>query len=208
MEKENQTKTWPKKMWAFVTKSKIAKITTLLAIPVVMIVAYLLITANLTEKVSSEYISGKLTKASELTTAKLNYTGMSEFKDAGIKYINRSDFVMVYHSTARAGIDMKDVKVRVDEGNKIIHIQIPKAKVLDVKIDPNSIKYYNTSFALINTNEKEDANKAQSLAEKAAMKEIEGMGILDTANTQAKTLIKGILEGVTRGYKLEFTSNK
>ncbi|MBS4980454.1 MAG: DUF4230 domain-containing protein [Lachnospiraceae bacterium] len=57
------------------------------------------------EKVDSEYIVTLLEKSSELTTAKLHYTGMSEYKDTGVPILNRADFIMVYEATARIGID-------------------------------------------------------------------------------------------------------
>lgn len=161
--------------------------------------------------VDSEYISGLLTKQSELTTAELNYTGMSEYKDTGIKFINRSDFIMVYHATARAGIDMEQVEVDVDNGSKTVKLIIPKAQVLDVKVDTDTIKYFDEGFALLNWDEKEDGNEALALAEKDAKKEVAQMGILEIADSQAETLIKGLLEEAVPDdyeFKIEFKEAK
>ena len=56
----------------------------------------------------------------------------------------------------------------------------------------------------MNLNEKEDGNKANVLAEQEAEKEIEKMGVLEMADTQAETLIKGILKDVVpKEYKYE-----
>ena len=78
-------------------------------------------------EVNSEYVNVLLEKASELTSAKLNYTGITEYKDTGIPIINKSDFIMVYKATARAGINMKDVKAEVDDKKMIVRLRIPKA---------------------------------------------------------------------------------
>lgn len=144
-------------------------------------------------EVDSEYVNVLLEKASELTSAKLNYTGMTEYKDTGIPIINKSDFIMVYKATARAGINMKDVKAEVDDKKKIVRLSIPKAEVLDVKVKASSIKYFDEKFSLLNVNEKEDSNKAIELAEKAAEKELKNMGVLEMADEQAEALIKGLL---------------
>lgn len=48
----------------------------------------------------------------------------------------------------------------MDSTKKIANLNIPKAEILDVKIDPNLIKYYDIKFALFNVNEKEDGNNA------------------------------------------------
>lgn len=155
-------------------------------------------------EVNSEYVNALLEKASELTSAKLNYTGMTEYKDTGIPIINKSDFIMVYEATARAGIDMKDVKVEVDDKKKIVRLSIPKAEVLDVKVKASSIKYFDEKFALLNVNEKEDSNRAIDLAEKAAEEEVRDMGVLEMADGQAEALIKGLLrDAVPADYKFD-----
>lgn len=155
-------------------------------------------------EVNSEYVNVLLEKASELTSAKLNYTGMTEYKDTGIPIINKSDFIMVYKATARAGINMTDVKAKVDDKKKIVRLSIPKAEVLDVKVKASSIKYFDEKFSLLNVNEKEDSNKAIELAEKAAEKELKNMGVLEMADEQAEALIKGLLrDAVPDDYKFD-----
>lgn len=147
-----------------------------------------------------------LSKSSELTTAKLKITAMSEFKDSGIAILNRSDFVMVYTATVRAGINMEDVRIEPNEVVKKINIYIPKAQIQEAKVDtnPENIKFFDTKFALFNVNEKEDLAKAISLAEEEAKKEAEKTGILELANQQSATLIKGILaETIPEGYEIE-----
>lgn len=158
---------------------------------------------NKEEDVDSSYIIARLENSSELTTVKLNYTGMTEYKDSGIKIINRSDFVMVYDATARVGIDVKEIKVEVDNLKNIVWLTIPKARILDVKVDAGNIKYFDEKFALFNVDSKEDANKAIYLAEQGATIELAGMGILEMANNQAETLLKGLLQDfVPKNYEI------
>lgn len=150
------------------------------------------------------YLSSLLTEESELTTAKLTITGMSEYKDSGVAILNRSDFTMVYKATVWAGINIDEVKISADDLNKKVYISIPKATIREAKVDPATIKYFDQKFALFNVNEKEDANKAQALAEEAAKNEAENTGILNLADKQAETLIKGILiNAVPDGYTVE-----
>ena len=157
------------------------------------------------EKVDTSYIIAKLENSSELTTTKLNYTGMSEFKDSGIIIINKSDFIMVYEATARIGIDVKEIKVNVDNLNNIVWITLPKAKILDVKVDTSKIKYFDEKFALFNIDSKEDANKAIVLAEVAARQELSNMGVLEMADGQSETLIKGLIQDVVpKNYQIKF----
>ena len=129
---------------------------------------------------------------------------MSEYKDSGITFINKSDFIMVYEATARAGIDVKEIGVDADDINHIVWITIPKAKIQDVKVNMDSIKYFDEKFALLNVDYKEDANKATSMAEKEAFKEIEEMGVLEMADEQAEALITGLIQDVVpKNYEIK-----
>lgn len=155
------------------------------------------------KKVDTSYMVTLLTESSELTTAKLHYTGMSEFEDTGIAFINRSNFIMVYEATARIGVNVKDVKVRADDINKTIVVSIPKASVQEVNVDTSTIKYFDEEFALFNVDQKEDSNAAIALVEEEALNEIEEMGVLEMADTQAASLIKGILaNAIPDGYTI------
>ena len=56
---------------------------------------------------------------------------------------------------------------------------------------------------MFKVDQKENANKAQALAERDAKKESAKSGILEMADQQSETLIKGILQGCVNGYKLK-----
>ena len=189
-----------------ILKNKVATMICLVVIIVVVLAGILFLTRNRTSEVDTTYLGAKLEKASELTTTKLKYNGFTKYTDTGVKVLNRSDFLIVYTATARAGIDVKDIKITSDKITKTVKVKLPKAKILDVKVDPSTIKYYDTKFALFNFDSREDANDAQALAEKKAKKELEGMGILESANEQAEVLIRGLLqESIPDDYELKFT---
>lgn len=158
------------------------------------------------KEVNDHFILLKLEEASELTTSKITFTGFHKYKDDGIKIINRSDFLMVYEATARIGIDMKEVEVNSNKITKTVYIEIPKATILDIKVDSNDIKYYDQGFSLFNTNSKDDNNKAVVEAEKKAIKEFSKSGVLEMANNQSETLIKGLIQdAIPKGYEIKVT---
>lgn len=157
-------------------------------------------------------LKSQMLASSELTTAKLKLTCLSEFKDTGVVLLNRSDFMMVYDVTVRAGINLEEVDIpeeAVDYGNKIIYVTIPKAALQDEPaVDPASIKYFDTHFALFNVNEKEDANKAQQLARENAKEQALQSGILDMADKQSEAVVIGLLSKlVPEGYTIEVLKN-
>lgn len=179
-----------------VLKNKIGRIICIVLVAAITLAVVLICSYEPEQTLDPTYIVAKLEKSSELTTAKLSFTGLSEFKDSGITFINKSDFMMVYEATARAGIDVKDIEVEADNKNRVVWLTLPKAKILDVKVDMNTIKYFDEEFSLFNVDAKEDANKANALAEEAAKEELASMGILEMANDQAEALIKGLIQDV------------
>ena len=101
---------------------------------------------------------------------------------------------------------IKEIIIESNKISKTIKVTLPKAKILEVKVDPSTIKYYDTKLALFNFDSREDANDAQALAEQEAKKELEKMGILESANEQAEVLIRGLLqESIPSDYELKFT---
>lgn len=196
------------KIFNFFTKTRkrktISTIVTLVILAVIALGTFILLIYNFQAKVDTEYLNALVSKSSELTTAKLNYTGMTKYTDEGISIINKADFTMVYKATVRAGINVDEVEITSDDDKKIIYVTIPKASVQEVKIDTSSIQFFDQGFALFNTDEKEDNNKAISLAEDAAKKEAASMGVLELADEQSATLIKGILaNAIPDGYIIE-----
>ncbi len=199
--KKKKTKLFKKLKPKKILKKLKKKIIVVVLLIIAAIAVYFGIKLSSEPTVDNTYLSSVLSKSSELTTSKLNYTGMTEYHDSGVKIINRSDFIMVYKATVRAGINVKDVKSEVDQEKKVITLYIPKAEIQEVKVDPKTIKYFDEDFALFNVDEKEDSNKAIALAEDAAEKEAAYMGILKLADEQSEALIKGILStDMTKDY--------
>ena len=182
-------------LWKNINVNKlIRKILLILLVAIVIVLGIYFFLYNDEEEVTEDYLGTKLSKVGELTTVKLNYTGFLQYQDKGISIFNRSDFIMTYEANARVGIDLEKVEIEVDNTNKMVSLTIPKAEIQDVKIDTSEIKYYDSDFALFNVDEKEDGNKALELAEKNAQEELGKMGVLESADEQALTLIKGLLQ--------------
>ena len=158
-------------------------------------------------------LKSQLVESSELTTAKLNLTCYAEYEDTGTKFFTKSDFKMIFDATVRAGINLSEVDIpqdKVDNINKIIYIKIPKATLQgEPSIDTNSIKYFDENWALFNTNEKEDVNKAISLAKEKAKEQAKSSGLLEMADKQSEALVIGLLSKIAPSdYKIEVATLK
>lgn len=159
-------------------------------------------------ELSSTIIETKLQYSSELISAKVNFRGLARYSDEGIPVLTKGDFVMVYTATVKAGIDVKDIGVCVDNSQQTVYFYVPQAEILDVKVDSDSIEFFDEKFTLFNGDEKADFTKALQYAEEISLEDAKETGILDLANEQSQTLIKGILEESVQGYEMKFFNSK
>ncbi len=193
-----------KKAFSAIFNTKKRVIAFFASLAIVILGITLLAIYNYTPEADTTFMNKLLLEASDLTTAKLKITNMTEYEDTGIKLLNKSNFIMVYEATVDAGIDMKKVEIFADDLMKVIRVKIPKAEILGAKVDSSTIKYFDEKFSLFNMNEKEDVNNAVVLAEKSAEEEARNTGILEFADNQAATIIEGLLShSIPKGYKLE-----
>ncbi|NMM94263.1 DUF4230 domain-containing protein [Bifidobacterium oedipodis] len=185
-------------MIAFLMKHPFLRHAAMILVAVAFIIGAFL-TGKFTEtihqqKVDTHYVKALITQSSELTSAKFSYTGMTEYTDSGVAVLNKSNFIMVYEATARAGIDVEKVEVKVNDAAKTVSLTIPKAEIQDVNVDTTTIKYFDEGFAIANFNQKQDNNKAIAMAKEDAKEEITTSGVLEMADQQSEALIKGILQ--------------
>ena len=143
-------------------------------------------------EITTEYITGKLDVASELNTAELTYTGMVKYEDGSIPFLTKKAFTMIYTATVKAGIDFSEIKVDVNDNSVVV--TLPEAKVQSVYVDPNSIDFYDESFALFNWTDKEDITTSIARAENDLKANADMSELLKKSEEQTERLIRALLE--------------
>lgn len=154
-------------------------------------------------KVSAASIEERLSKCSDLTTARLDYRGIIRYEDGDIQYINKKSFSMIYDAHIKAGIDLSQAEASVN-GTKIT-VTIPKPEVQDIVVDPDSLEFYDEKLALFNWTKKEDTAKAMECAKEDAEEKAAQTELIEQAAEQAKTVITTLLAPVTEEGSEEYT---
>jgi hypothetical protein len=156
---------------------------------------------------SEATLQAQVTSMSELATAKLEYQGLVRYEQGEIDFINKKGFTMVYSGSAIAGVDLTKAKVSVE--GKAIRVTLPSATVTSTSIDPDSLTFYDTSWAIFNWENKEDTAKALQLAQKDLEGKVSSSDeLISQANDQARKTIEGLMEPFTSdesGYTLEIS---
>lgn len=143
-------------------------------------------------KITADYITGKLDVASELTTAELTYNGLVTYEDGSIPFLTKKGFTMKYTATVKAGIDFSKIEVNVT--GKTVEVTLPEAEVLSSHVDPNTIEFFDESFAIFNWRDNEDVTQAISIAEGDVKANADMDELKKKSEGQAEKLIRGLLQ--------------
>ncbi|MBE5935275.1 MAG: DUF4230 domain-containing protein [Lachnospiraceae bacterium] len=149
---------------------------------------------------SSTFISEKLERVSELTTAKLTYNGLVQYSDGKVPFITKKAFSMIYRAEVKAGVELSETDIAITDTT--VTLTLPQVKVFSVDVDSNSIQFYDEKSALFNWTNKEDVVKAVKKAEEDVKKNADIEGLKEEAREQNESLIKGLLEGTLGGREL------
>lgn len=178
-------------------KNKLIFLITLIALTISAIMIYSIIDSfNNGKVITSTMISERLSKISELSTAKYSYTNVlslkdsKKFKDFPIPFTEKS-FLIKYSGYIKAGVDLKDIDVLVNE--KIVIITLKKAKIFDHAINNEDLFIYDESSSMFNKLSMQDMISEISSEKIRVETTLLKTGFLDEANSNTKLLLQGIL---------------
>ena len=143
--------------------------------------------------VDAKGLMERLEESSELTVEKNYYTGIARFSEGSVPLINKNSFSMKYEAEIDAGFRLEDVTIEVNDDSVVV--TVPKAEILSINIDPNSLEFYDNKTSIFKTDRKEATKMALQNAQADAEKNASRKGLLEEADKRAEIIFKGILEG-------------
>ena len=159
-------------------------------------IAAIFVTYRLTKKdepeITNTFISEKLEAVSELTTAKLTYTGLVRYTEGNIPFLTKKEFNMLYRAGVRAGIDLSQANIDVTDSE--VKLTLPKAEIQEISVDADSIQFYDESFALFNGEKREDTVEALKVAEEDVRENGNMEDLMAEAQEQTEILLTGFLD--------------
>ncbi len=144
------------------------------------------------DRVTVEYVSGKLENIGKLSTAEMVYSAICTVGEGSIPFITKNGFSMVYSARIRAGINVNEIEIMVTE--ETVNVVIPKAEIDTLHVLPDSITFFDSKFALFNWTTKEDVTTAIALAESDLSKAPDIDALIERANENAMIIIESILK--------------
>jgi hypothetical protein len=165
-----------------------------------------------TKTVSLDLIQSSIKDIGELATVEYLYTDAGKYENPkqlfgkDIPFTTKS-FIAKWDGTIKAGVDIEQVVVEINDEKKLITIHLPKAEILSHEIDENSIETLDEQDGLFNPVNVDDV-RAFDKASKLAMEERAiGLGLLDNATENAKDIIEKLVKNdvvMELGYTVKF----
>lgn len=144
-------------------------------------------------EITGTFVSEKLEDCSELSSAELTYRGMVGFQDGDIPFLTQKAFSMLYTAEIRAGVDLGEAQVSVNDAE--LRIDLPAVKVQTLTILPDSLEVIDQQRALLNWTNRDDMIAAMQYAEEDAQAHADIEGLMARATEQTERLINGLFEG-------------
>lgn len=118
-------------------------------------------------------------QASELVTLKYHFKDAASYENFKVFFGKKVPFttdkaVFTYKGTVAVGIELSEVKYKLDMEKKVITIELPELKITSNDIDPTSFEYPFKSDSIFNPTDMEDFTKLQAELEQAKAKEVLG----------------------------------
>lgn len=152
---------------------------------------------NHKKAVLSRNVEEKVSRISELSTIKYNYTNIVSYKDniklkgIDIPLTNKS-FIIKYSGYLKAGLDLKTLEMNIIDKNSI-NITIEKAKVLENIIMEEDVTFFDERDGIFNKLSFKDLYEVLINEKEKAKEEAVEKGLLNEAEINAGEIIKVLL---------------
>ena len=169
------------------------------------------ISEPVTPQISLEVISTEIKDIGELATIEYLYTNAAKFEDSKqIKNWNvpltKKSFIIKYDGVIKAGVDVNEITLEIDEVNKVLTVYVPEAKILSHETDMESVELLDEKNGLFNTVTVDDKIQLDKEVEKEMEERAIENGLLEKAQANAENIILNLISA-TPGideYKIVF----
>ncbi len=152
----------------------------------------------LTPEIVLKELQSKLVDVGELTTAEYLYTDANRFTDTkhfiGLTLPGTTkSFVVKWDGVIRAGLDITQITVKVNESQKALTITLPEVRILSHEILDDTAETLDESGGLFNPIKVDDVNALYSVSKDAMEQRALQNGLLEQAEENVKARLSSLL---------------
>ena len=148
--------------------------------------------------ITAELIGQQLTSAQELVSVDYRYTNMGKYENRldfygwPVPFTSKS-FIVSYDGIIKAGVDLSQVRVNVNEAVKAVTVTLPESKIVSHEIPEDTIEVFDENDNLFNHITIDDytgfAHDQKAAVEQKAIDN----GLLTAASEQAREAVETLL---------------
>lgn len=153
------------------------------------------------KEVNIELITSEIRDIGELATIEYLYTDAGKFEDPAKLFgkevpfsFTTKSFIAKWDGIIKAGVNVDEIEVEIDEFNKEIIVHIPEAEILSHEIDEESIQTLDEKNGLFNPIKVDDIREFDVINKEAMEQKAIDKGLLDKAYENAKTVIYKLID--------------
>ena len=163
------------------------------------------------DKITSTIIRNQLTEINELAVYSYDYSKVGKFSNK-LSFngwdipLTQKNFIITYDGTIKAGINLDEAKVDIDQNN--LNITLPATKILSHEIDENSIEVYDESSNIFNQISINDYKSFATKEKKKNEKDAISNGILTKSKEKVVQTLTTYLQAIPEikdNYQLNIT---
>ena len=148
--------------------------------------------------ITGDLLGEHLRSAQELVTVAYYYTSMGRFENQVDFYgwkvpFTAKSFIVSYDGVIKAGVDLSQVQVEVDEIRQAVTVRLPASRILSHEIPEDSIEVFDESDNLFNRITIEDYTGFTLDQKKAMEQRAEDNGLLTSADEKARAAVEPLL---------------
>ena len=179
----------------------------LLLAAAVILVCIVILVAQIPKKEPKPQIDvtttlAKIVETSDLSTAVFQYQGIVEIPNP--KNLKKIDYYICYTASVYAGIDFSEVKFAENKETKTITATLPKVKIQDTVVDPDSLDFMfqskkadnisvlNAAFTACETDIRQECTSESALLSIAQM----------NAENAVRALTEPVMDSICKDYTL------
>ena len=167
-----------------------------------------------TTEIVLDVIKSEIKNIGELATIEYLYTNAGKFEDPKklfgitIPFTTKS-FIAKWDGIIKAGINVEEIDVEINDLKKEIVVYMPAAKILSHEIDADSIETLDERDGLFNALKVEDVREFDAVSKEVMEKRAIENGILEKAYENARGIIEKLINNEVvqkKGYTIRFDS--
>lgn len=167
-------------------------------------------------KINLDIIHSEIKSIAELATFEYLFTDAAEYSDSkqiknwNIPFTEKS-FILRWSGEIKAGVDLEQVNIEVDEEEKTILVTLPAAKILSYSIDSDSVEVFNEKDNIFNNISVSDKIEFDTKTEDAMKNRAIENGLLEKAQKNAEDILARLIQSdpaVGDNYIIKFVINQ